>query len=1566
MNTSKRTIGIACAVMMCSIFASAQDVFTFVAGKKAHAAITGDLLHQYDYWIKPSPFSHSVTLQIFDAGIGGVADVVTGSADTKTTFQLYLYDSLKTGQPIQALVTGAEQKYINRWYTFVILNPPAVTNGWILRVSASDGDDANAFKLNLVDDNGISQLNKSWTIYSYELPLCLFGVKENEVVQIRPHPAIAGKRTELQSFGEELSTVFVNDIFGRTSRLPIDKEFLQSSIGEIQNLWGLTVTGSSMRINNFVVRSKTDSAVIWEWMPRVVRKPVKPTIIVAKQAGMNCNSLRLSLSEETRRGLPDIVPTWVLGKTKLTCDTATIEFPKPGTYSAQVLIPSNGVYFPQYWIDSFMVNVNAPPVAVITGAEEIVSPGDVLNLSARESHDPEGNPLQIQWYINNESRGSEHDLRFTSLIPGKYEVRLNVNDGASYSACNEASDIKTIRVNAQPYAEISGPRIHGRNVDVKFMVKNDFDSDDDELLFTWSGTGIIGTNKGRSIVVNHDVAENYTISLTVDDQTGTTNSVYSTTIEYHVNAEPVPAFQLPEQAAPGDKVILSAINTMDPDSKNLKFHWSVSDGSELNSAGATLSFDAPGDYDVTLTVDDGEGVENSVQTYKKSIHINAPPVPMITAVDHSTSARQIISAEKSYDDDQKMLKYTWDFGDGTIGSGKSIVHLFQKSGRYTIRLTVDDGQKQTNSLQSTTHMLVINKYPVAQFSIPAKWEPEKPLVVDGTKSYDPDGEVSKYTWLVNGRETASDSISSLTFSAPGDYAIALEVNDNSGFDDAVGIQTATIHINYPPVIKWKATPAVAEPNEPVTFDAKGTYDPDGKIKNITWRFSDGTELAGMKVNKVFTNTGLMNVRMMVDDGAGFSNSVQTKDFNLLVNNQPIVVTKNFIRSNSQTVLLDASQSYDIDGQALKFDWLLSDGTHRHDASFYWEAPKGGIHFITLTVDDGQGKKNSIARESIRLIVNRPPVAVVDSIIYSCTGMTILLNSSLSYDPDGDPITMQWDFGDGNSSTETNPAHVFTTPGFYPVKLTLSDGFSDQPTIATIPVIIEGSPQAFQSFSDTIICVNTPLAFDGTHSTDPNGPLGSYAWDFGDGLNALGSSVTHAYSKPGTYYVTLTVIGNGSGRCSKVNQATSTVHVVEGPTAEFSLPEAVSIGEAVNVDASASRANGKILTTSWEARSGNISLAKEGTQVQFIFDKPGLYAIKLTITIQTSTNCNSSSIVKNIRVNAPPVLTWIVPKDIALGENAVMDASKSYDPDGIITEFYWTLDGKKIGGTPIVSLPMTVAGGHTVGLRITDNSGTSSRSVEQTMAMRVNSKPNPVISIPEPIYEYDIMKLEAGRTVDSDNDTLSFIWKIDGVTYSSESVVFAPGKHTITLIANDGRGLKNSVDSVQKDISVIPKPDLASIDFPKDWLVGGEMNINEITNFPNVSFIINLIKDSIWLAQTPGDQTVAIGWAPRNSIATQVNFPIHVWPLLVFVNPPEEKTIPWNPSNPSFVLTAPDLNRPETRKVSYEWRKGQTLIGHGKVIAAPLSAGKNVFTVRAIDQDMIGARPVELQITVTCE
>jgi len=87
------------------------------------------------------------------------------------------------------------------------------------------------------------------------------------------------------------------------------------------------------------------------------------------------------------------------------------------------------------------------------------------------------------------------------------------------------------------------------------------------------------------------------------------------------------------------------------------------------------------------------------------------------------------------------------------------------------------------------------------------------------------------------------------------------------------------------------------------------------------------------------------------------------------------------------------------------------------------------------------------------------------------------------------------------------------------------------------------------------------------------------------------------------------------------------------------------------------------------------------------------------------------------------------------------------------------------------------------------------------------------------------------------------------------------------------------------------------------------------------------------------------------------------PLIKFVNPPEPKTIQWHPS---IILTAPGTNRPERSNVSYEWRKGQALIGNGNVVEAPLHAGTNVFLLRAVDLDNNHAQPAEVEIVINCE
>ncbi|MFZ4621432.1 MAG: PKD domain-containing protein [Bacteroidota bacterium] len=1571
----KRTISVSLLLFICSTFLFSQEVFLSVSGNQAQIKETGDNSHQYDFWIKPEANAAKATLHIFDAGLGGVADIIQGGMETKTTFELIPFDALysynngklsvnaKTAKANVKLTTQDEQQYFNRWKKFSTVEPSK--NGWILRVRASDGNDVNSFQLVVADSNSVTAQRSDWSILAVDLSVCLYRVPVTAEMQIRPFRPFEDELASFSSFGEEQVQVGIRDEFGNYSKLPVAKGFFVPTLPNgMKNNWGLTVSGSPLKVNNLVIKGKY-FPILWDLKPTVVRQPQKPVIEAVQLASSNCNNVILALSEATKKNNSGMIPKWSFGKTIIEKDSADIDFKKPGKNFVTLFIPTRGVYFPKYWMQDVAVSVNAPPKAVITADRLIAAPGEIISLSSANSSDPENAQLNYQWFVNGEFRSDEKVLTLSSLLPTTYEVKLVVNDGAPNSSCTEATAEQKIRINAQPYVDVNYRTIFGRSTAVPFVVENDADNDNDVLDFLWNGTGIVGKSTGNSVSVKHDRAGTYSLTLTANDRTNTSNSTFTQTIKYRVNAEPIPSFDLVKQAAPGDTLRLRA-SAIDEDNPTVAFSWESTAGHALNGENSQLSFNNPGDYTVTLTADDGEAVENSVQSISRNIHINAAPVPAITAENRSTSARQRISAEKTTDADQKELVHTWDFGDGTTGIGKSVVHEYQQSGRYKIVLTVDDRQKMTNSIQTTTHELVINRYPTAQFSLPSKWEPTRPLQVDGSRSSDPDGSVADYTWYVNGVEAGKGVNPSITFDEPGDYAVALKVQDNSGFDDAVGMKTVSIHINYPPVVRWKMTPEVAEPNAPVTFEATGSTDKETKnLTRVRWNFSDGTTAEGMKITKTFTRSGIVTVTTVVNDDAGFANSAQSLQKNILVNASPIIVTKTLIRTNSRRILLDASQSYDIDKHAINFEWLLPDRTRVNKAAFTWDAPSGGVHFITLTANDGQGRKNSITRETIKILVNRPPVAVVDSLVYSCTGQTILFNGSLSYDPDGDAVSTKWDFGDGSTSTETNPAHTYKTPGYYSVKLLLDDGFAEQPTTATIPIIVEGSPVAYQTFTDTTICVNVPLDFDGTRSVDPNGPIGSYTWDFGDGINSLGSKVSHAYTKAGTYYATLTVVGSGSGRCSKVSQVTSAIHVIEGPTANFAMPERVSIGELVNIDPALSKPNGAVSSVRWKLGKDTTISSTALQQVQYRFRKSGTYEIELTINITSTTACNSATIMKKIIVNEPPVIMWNIPTDAALGDQLVLDGSKSYDSDGIIAQFDWKVDGKKIGTTPIVTAANLSAGEHTVDLTITDNSQTSSQSVSRQASVRINSKPNPYFTLPELLYENEPMNLKPEQRTDADGDALKFTWKVNGTTVTPDSVRFAAGRTAILLIADDGKNVRNSVDSVQKEFFVIAQPKL-DIEHQNNWIIGTPLNANQIYSNGMINFVANTSVDPVWIPSQSGKQSATVAWTPNGKALARTAFTVTVWDSLTFTERPEPLTLIWNPSNPTIILNAPKVNRPDNSKVTYEWRKGKNSFGVGKVAEGLLNRGRNVFTVRAIDQEIQGAHPVEIDVIVNCE
>jgi PKD repeat protein len=123
---------------------------------------------------------------------------------------------------------------------------------------------------------------------------------------------------------------------------------------------------------------------------------------------------------------------------------------------------------------------------------------------------------------------------------------------------------------------------------------------------------------------------------------------------------------------------------------------------------------------------------------------------------------------------------------------------------------------------------------------------------------------------------------------------------------------------------------------------------------------------------------------------------------------------------------------------------------------------------------------------------------------------------------GDYTSSSWDFGDGGSSTQTNPSHTYTSHGVYSVTLTVSGpGGSKSYTRQNYVTIYEPVNASFQAFPSIGL---PPLEVGFTNTS--TGAYNSSSWSFGDSGTSTLTDPSHIYPSSGTYTVTLTVTGPG--------------------------------------------------------------------------------------------------------------------------------------------------------------------------------------------------------------------------------------------------------------------------------------------------------------------------------------------------------------------------------------------------------------------------------------------------------
>ncbi len=1562
------------AFLLLSISGYSQEMYFSISGSSSTIQ-SGDNRHQYDIWIKPLDGAGSGSLQIFDAGLGGAVDLITQeTANTITTFQVFNFDDLfatngnsvipksSSSTPSQELITKSEERFKNRWVP--LSNVSNLGSGYIVRVSTDEGDDVNSFNFRVVNASGQVLSGSSWKIIAIDLSVGVYRSSANTKFQLKPYISNPESIIPLLSVnGEEDSEVNKIDTFGNLYSVG-STEVPNQKFG-IANNWGLQISGSQTWLNTLTVFG-VDEPVLWEFEPIALSEFQKPPLSINEIEASRCTDIKFELSGNLFTQIDLNNAQWVLNDTRVSSGSSpTIAFEDRGQIPLDVLIPNERSYFPEYWPYNKVVFVNTPPIARLNAPKEVLSPSEVLILSAEDSYDLEGQQVSITWFVNGTRRGTGPTFNFSNSVSGIYTISIQVTDGGSSLKCSIAEQQEQIRVNTQPYAEIDVVPVSGVDDNIVLKVTNQSDSDNDRLTYSWAGIGVPQDATSDSIIVSHQQPGVYPVRLTINDGSGAQNAMYSVNRVYEINAAPIPEFSIPGNVAPGDVFPLNAIESSDPNQDELLYIWMVNNEEIARGDISTLSLNDPGSYEIKLIVDDQRGVSNSVQTLTNTLRVNAPPKPVITAVPSTSNPNVSFAATQSQDTESELQSFNWEFGDGNRASGPQVSHTYQETGSYTVKLTVDDGSNLKNSVQSSEHIIVVNSFPVASFEVPDVVAPGVPFTVDGTSSNDTDGLITNYTWLANGAPAGSGQTNSITIDDPGLHTLSLYVNDDSGFEQAQGFISKQIRVNESPVPLWRTDPVDVVPNTEIKFIADNSYDPDGTIDAYLWKFEDGTELKGMQIQRIFQDGGPKRFSLSVTDNDRLSNSTTILEGVVNVNNQPYIITEPIVRSNSAIVRLDASESYDLDNDALSFEWTLPDGSKRKEASFSWSAPESGIHFIGLTINDGLGLQNSINSESIRVMINRPVQAVVDSVITSCTGQTVLFNSSRSFDPDGDAFRAVWDFGNGQTSDEANPSYVYEKAGVYEARLTLNDGFSGQNSIAKIPVIIEGSPVARFELPETTICVNSALMFDGSESTDPSGSLPAMSWDFGDGNSATGARYRHIFTEPGEYTVSLTVEGSGSGQCSNVSQATAKVTVVEGPVASFDLPDWVAPGEPIILDGSSSSADGGFKSATWIIDTENSSEEIDGLITSYAFSEPGEYFVTLNLVTNTDTDCNTVSITKSIKVNASPSIVWNLPENVPAGEDLILDAFESSDEDGFIKQFKWYIDDGFISYNASEIVKTIAPGRHKVNLEVRDNSTASNNLITLEKYFFANSGPKPTIIGPPIVYQNQEVNLRSGLAQDRDGDLLTTTWKLDGKPLPIPEFKASEAKtYLVTLIQDDGRGLSNSIDSTVLKINPVKIPDV-NPNYPTKIAVGGvlsipNMNVSNSWTFANQNFY-----ETSWRATTVGERTFDLAWTPVGMELSRKSFQITVVEPLKFTQSATPLILDWNPVNPTTVLKVPSINRP-LNEVQVIWKKAGVEIGRGSQISPKLIRGQNRFTIEVTDLKVSQSKPVSIDMIVTTQ
>jgi gliding motility-associated-like protein len=477
------------------------------------------------------------------------------------------------------------------------------------------------------------------------------------------------------------------------------------------------------------------------------------------------------------------------------------------------------------------------------------------------------------------------------------------------------------------------------------------------------------------------------------------------------------------------------------------------------------------------------------------------------------------------------------------------------------------------------------------------------------------------------------------------------------------------------------------------------------------------------------------------------------------------------------------------GNPTQWKWDLGNGVTsllQHPSATYFNP---GTYTIKLVVRNSAGA-DSVTRTDYITVLPNPTATFTADRTTGCFPLAVNFTDG-STPGTGTIVSWFWDFGDGTTSTQQNPSHIYTAAGNYTVTLRVINtaGCSRTFTRSQYITIANGVVAGFDNNDPGHCPAPATVNFINT-STGP-GPL-SYTWTFGDGGASNATDPSHNYNTNGTYSVMLIAISpQGCSDTIRKNNLISIGNI----NANFTAPDTVCVNDPLNL---INTSTPTPISYLWDLGNGTSSTDQNPTAS---YSTPGLYTIKL---VSNFGGC-ADSISKQIYVSPRPQAAFTgSPRAFCTLPATVNFINQSTGSGTVLWNF-----GDGITSTlnnPTHSY--TTEGSFTVTLTVTNTAGCS-ETITQTDFIQVQRPQVTIAGLPRtgcaPIT------ITPTATTVSNHTITNYLWYFgDGTTSSSATPTHTyntSGTFTVTLVYTTSAGCTDSV-VVPNAVRVGTKPTAA--------------------------------------------------------------------------------------------------------------------------------------------------------------